>query len=452
MRTVVLSKVLAMRFSAKWAAEMCAGSLIGADTDIEGASFDSREIRPREMFIAVNGVRDGHDFVDQARQLGAAACLVSASWAERADRSLAVPMIAVDDTVTALGSIAASARANFEGPVIGITGSVGKTTTKELVRIAVGSSMLVHASEASFNNDLGVPVSILRAPADADVMVLEMGMRGFGEIARLCRIAGPTIGVVTAVASAHSERVGGIEGVAKAKGELIESLSANSLAVLNADDERVLAMKRLAAGSVLTFGTSPVADVYLEAMDIGPTGCVSATVRTPWGAGALSMRVPGVHIAVDAAAAIAVAGSLGCDVSMVAAHLGEFAAVNGRMEVHHLDNGCTLLDDSYNANPSSMIAAIRTLADVSAQNRIAVLGTMAEISDSEREHKAIVAACVELGITVLALEDSPYPCESVDVAKAVAAVRARGAGTAVLVKGSRAAKTERVVQALLARG
>jgi len=137
---------------------------------------------------------------------------------------------------------------------------------------------------------------------------------------------------------------------------------------------------------------------------------------------------------------------------MVAAHLGEFAAVNGRMEVHHLDNGCTLLDDSYNANPSSMIAAIRTLADVSAQNRIAVLGTMAEISDSEREHKAIVAACVELGITVLALEDSPYPCESVDVAKAVAAVRARGAGTAVLVKGSRAAKTERVVQALLARG
>lgn len=451
MRTVVLSKVLAMRFSAQWAAEMCAGSLIGADTKIEGASFDSREIRPGEMFVAVKGERDGHEFVAQASQSGAAACLVSASWAESAGGSVAVPMIAVDDTINALGSIAANARMNFAGPVIGITGSVGKTTTKELVRIAVGSSLLVHASEASFNNDLGVPVSILRTPADANVMVLEMGMRGFGEIARLCRIARPTIGVVTAVASAHSERVGGIEGVAKAKGELIESLAADSLAVLNADDERVLAMTRLAAGSVLTFGTSPSADVYLEAMDIGPTGCVSATVRTPWGAGALSMRVPGVHIAVDAAAAIAVAGSLGCDVSKAAAQLGEFAAVKGRMEVHHLDNGCTLLDDTYNANPSSMIAAIRTLANVSAQNRIAVLGTMAEISDSEREHREVVAACAELGIAVLALEDAPYPCESVDVATAAAAVRARGAGTAVLVKGSRAARTERVVQALLGR-
>ena len=437
-----------MRFSASWAAEACDGTLIGPDTDLNGASFDSRSIGAGELFIAVRGERDGHDFIPSALATGAGACLVARDWSGM--RFASSTYIEVDDPVVAIGMIASKARASFKGVVIGITGSVGKTTTKELIRLAVSSCKKVHASEASFNNDLGVPVSILAAPESAEVWVLEMGMRGFGEIARLCRIARPNVGVVTAVASAHSERVGGIAGVAKAKSELIEALSSDGFAVLNADDEYVRAMSRITEAKVVTFGTSADATVQINEATLGATGCVTATVRSPWGSAAITMHVPGMHIAIDAAAALAVAGQLGCDLAAAAAHVSSFAAVQGRMQVHQLAGGSVLIDDSYNANPSSMEAALRTLASLSVTNRVAILGAMAEISDTESEHARIGELASSMGITVISLDDAPYPQQGVDVLTAVAAVRALGGDTAILVKGSRAARTERVVEALLA--
>ena len=209
-------------------------------------------------------------------------------------------------------------------------------------------------------------------------------------------------------------------------------------------------MASVSAAKVITFGSGEDADVRVEGMTTGAGGCVSATVRTPWGAAPLEMHVPGVHIAVDAAAAVAVAGHLGCDVAKAAAQVSSFAAVSGRMKVHHLGDGCTLIDDSYNANPSSVEAALRTLASISAENRIAVLGAMAEISDPGPEHARIQALAESLGIHVVVLEDAPYPQHGVSVTDAVAVVHNGGANTAVLVKGSRAARTERVVVALLA--
>ena len=437
-----------MRFSASWAAKACDGTLTGPDSELCGASFDTRSIKPGELFIAVRGDRDGHEFVSTAFTSGAGACLVAADWSGARDQG--GTYLEVDDPVVAIGRIAGAARDMFNGEVVGVTGSVGKTTTKELIRLAVSSCREVHASSASFNNDLGVPVSILSAPESADVWVLEMGMRGFGEIARLCRIAKPTIGVVTAVASAHSERVGGIEGVAKAKSELIAALDENGIAILNADDPLVAGMANLSAARVITFGMNAGADTRIEETVLGASGCASATVRTPWGAAPLEMHVPGAHIAIDAAAAVAVAGHIGCDIATAAANVSSFTAVSGRMEVYHLGDGCTLIDDSYNANPSSMEAALRTLASISAENRIAVLGAMAEISDPHREHARIQDLAESLGIRVVVLEDAPFPQGGVTVTDAIAIIRDGGANTAVLVKGSRAARTERVVNALLA--
>ena len=422
---------------------------MGTERPFDGADFDSRTVRRGEMFVAVKGDdRDGHEYVGAALDSGSSVALVNSSAS--VDLARLHPnrtFIAVPDTVTALAAIARAVRAGFSGSVVGVTGSVGKTTTKEMIRLALGTFMPTHASEASFNNDLGVPVSILRAPSEARAWVLEMGMRGFGEISRLCDIAAPTVGVVTAVASAHSDRVGGIEGVARAKAELVQALSEDGLAVLNADNEYVAAMAGKTKGRVITFGCTAGADVLLDKITTNSQGCVSAVLETPWGSADLALSVPGVHLAVDAAAAVAVAGALGGDIGRAAASVGTFAAASGRMQVHHLASGTTLIDDSYNANPASMEAALRTLADLALPRKIAILGTMAEISDSELEHNRIVELARSLGIEVFSLEEAPYPCRAVSVEAVVEIVRG-ACPAAVLVKGSRAARTERVVAAL----
>ena len=251
-----------MRILASAAAASIGGRLVGPDVEFDGASFDSRLVRPGQLFIPIVADRNGHEYIETAISAGAAAYLTS----QPEHAAEAGTSIEVDDTAVALMALAAWARSQSVGKVIGVTGSVGKTSTKDLIAAACASGLRTAANERSFNNEQGLPITVLNAPDDTEVLVLEMGMRGFGEITRLCDVAQPDIGVVTAVGHSHTERVGGIEGVAKAKKELVEALDASGTAILNADDERVLAMARHAHATVLTYGTS--ADVRLSGLEL----------------------------------------------------------------------------------------------------------------------------------------------------------------------------------------
>ncbi|MDQ3470671.1 MAG: UDP-N-acetylmuramoyl-tripeptide--D-alanyl-D-alanine ligase, partial [Actinomycetota bacterium] len=253
-----------MRIRASDVAVATGGRLTGPDLELDGASFDSRSVQPGQLFVALVADRDGHDFVAGAVDAGAAAAMVS--------RPIAMPdgatTVEVSDTAAALLDLAGWARRRLQATVVGVTGSVGKTSTKDLLAVALGAGRRVAANARSFNNEQGLPVTVLDAPDDTEVLVLEMGMRGFGEITRLCAIARPDIGVVTRVAPSHTERVGGIDGVAAAKAELVVALPANGTAVLNADDERVAAMAAATDATVVTFGQAPRATVRVDALTL----------------------------------------------------------------------------------------------------------------------------------------------------------------------------------------
>ncbi|MBI5088810.1 MAG: UDP-N-acetylmuramoyl-tripeptide--D-alanyl-D-alanine ligase, partial [Actinobacteria bacterium] len=328
-------------------------------------------------------------------------------------------------------------------------GSVGKTSTKDFARVALAASRRTWANERSFNNDQGLPTTILNAPDDTEVLVLEMGMRGFGEIARLCAIAGPHIGLVTRVAEAHGDRVGGIEGVARAKAELIESLPPDGIAILNDDDPRVRSMGEGFGGAVVTFGTSSRADVRIVGLAVDDRACATFVLETPWGTTEVRLAVAGRHMAHNAAAALAAVGVVGGDLDAAARALGDVQLSAMRMEVQRAAGGATVLNDAYNANPTSMRAALDALADLPARRRVAILGVMAEITEPEREHRDIRAYAAERGIEVIAVGTDLYGDQPVDhpVERAGPLVE----GDAVLVKGSRVAGLERVAAQLLAR-
>ena len=435
-----------MRFSARLAAEATGGELVGADVALEGASFDSRTLRPGQLFVPLVAERDGHEFIAAALAAGTPAYLT----ARPVDGGTA-SAIAVGDTARALLDLGRWGRdrlPGLDGRVVGITGSVGKTSVKDLTAAALGARWRTAANPRSYNNEQGLPVAILDADDATEALVLEMGMRGPGEIARLCEIGRPTIGVVTVVAAAHTERVGGLEGVARAKAELVDALPADGTAVLNADDPRVAAMAARAAGRVLTFGRSPSADVAVADLSLsGDEARPAFTVVTPWGRAPVRLAVPGAHMAVNAAAALAVA--LVCDVALDAAA----AAVSGaalspwRMELRHTRGGAVVLNDAYNANPTSMRAALETLAALPGPRRVAVVGLMAELDDPGPEHRAIAEEAARLDIDLIAVGTELYGIAPVD--DPVVAVGPLGPGVAVLVKGSRVAGLEAVVTRLL---
>ncbi len=354
------------------------------------------------------------------------------------------------DTAAALLALAAWARRRLPATVVAITGSVGKTSTKDLVRAAVAGARRVWANERSFNNEQGLPVTVLGAPDDTEVLVLEMGMRGFGEIARLCDVARPDIGVVTAVAPSHTERVGGIDGVARAKAELVSALPEDGTAVLNADDARVAAMAGGTTASVVTFGRSSGADVRVEGLRLDGLARPRFTVATPWGRTEVALAVSGAHMAVNAAAAVAVAGVLGIDPAIAAAGLATAEVSAMRMGVVRAPAGGIVVDDAYNANPASMLAALDALAAIDAERRVAVLGMMAELDEPGPAHRAVAERAAALGIEVVAVGTALYGSPPVAPEDAPAVVGPLGPGVAVLVKASRAVGLERVV-ALLVR-
>ena len=422
------------------------GTLIGQNAHLSGVSFDSRNVRPGQLFVPIVAERDGHEFVEAALAAGAGAYLTTGKTFGRT-------AITVSDTLAALLQLGDWGRnkldAQLSNRVIGITGSVGKTSTKDFIAAALGSSLRVAANERSFNNDQGLPVTILNAADDVEALVLEMGMRGFGEIARLCTVARPNIGVVTRVASAHTERVGGIDGVARAKSELVVALDASGFAVLNADDERVVAMRTLTDATVVTYGASSLADVRMTSCVLDERACASVSIESPWGKASWKMNVPGEHMAHNAVGAIAVAGVLGLDLQRAAEAVSNSILSEMRMQHRIARSGALIIDDSYNANPASMSAALRALSVTKASRRIAVLGVMAELSEPERDHSEIAELAKKLGIEVMAIGTDMYGMQSRTLDEVAATLSAVENSTGILIKGSRVAQLEKLVSHLV---
>ena len=414
----------------------------GPDTVVDGASIDSRSVRPGQLFVPVVAERDGHAFLPAALAAGAAAYLTS----EPAGGGSA---IVVADTVVALQAAGRHARAALTGPVIGVTGSVGKTSVKDLLAGVLSQRLRTAASERSFNNELGVPLTLLNVLDGTEVVVVEMGARDVGHIADLCAIAVPTIGIVTRVAPVHTEVFGTIEDVARAKAELVRALPASGTAVLNAADLLVAAMAGATEAAVVTFGVGGDVQAVDAVLDESLHG--RFRLRSPWGDADIALAVRGAHQIENALAAAAAALVCGVSLHDVVVGLASTELSPWRMELATGPDGAAVLNDAYNANPTSVAAALESLAALPAQRRIAVLGVMAELgAGSDEAHAAIGALAERLGIRLVAVLAPAYGGEDVtSLDQAVAALGPLGPGDAVLVKGSRVTGLERLAECLL---
>jgi UDP-N-acetylmuramoyl-tripeptide--D-alanyl-D-alanine ligase len=347
----------------------------GARATVSGISTDSRTVGRGELFVPLRGDRfDGHDFLCQAARQGAAACL-----SEEVLAGFPVPVIRVENTMAALGNLAASLRRGFSGPVIAVTGSSGKTTTKEMLAAILSLSGDGLKTAGNFNNLIGLPLTLFRLEPAHRWAILEMGMSARREIARLAEIADPAVGVITNVGPAHLETLQSLDGVARAKGELFAALKPGGTAVINADDERVSQLPVANGVKRLLFGTSPAAQVRGDEIQV--TGqAVRFRLLTPEGERRVALNVPGRHNVSNALAAAAAAHSIGIGVDLIVRGLEKFTPVSGRMEVVQGEDGVLFIEDGYNANPHSVRVALESLDEMGGSGRrIAVLGDMLEL-------------------------------------------------------------------------
>jgi UDP-N-acetylmuramoyl-tripeptide--D-alanyl-D-alanine ligase len=433
-----------MRLRASEVAAAVGGALHGRDTQVDRAGIDSRRLHRGALFVPIVGRRDGHDYIPDALAAGAAAYLTM-----RPPRGGTAVM--TDDTAAALNSLARWARRRLPDRIVAVTGSVGKTTTKDLLAAVLARRFLVGASPRSFNNELGVPLSLLGVPAHPEAVVIEMGTGGVGEIARHCELTKPSAGIVTKVAPAHLETLGDLAGIARAKAELVEALPGSGLAVLNADDPWVAAMRRRTRAAVLTFGRVAQAEVVATAVTVGDDLRPRFRLGSPWGAAEVRLAARGEHQVGNALAAAALALAWGIPLHEVTTALERSPLPPGRMQLARTPSGALLLDDAYNASPASMTEALRSLAHLPAQRRAAVLGTMTELgARSDDYHHAVRALALALGIRLIQVGPGAYGAERVASAEdAVAALGAIGDGDAVLVKGSRITGVDQVARALM---
>ena len=443
-----------MRFALSEIADIVGGELLGGEpradeATVDGVGVDSRRLAPGELFVPLVAERDGHDFIGDAAAAGAAACLARRDRLGRLG-GVALPILAVADTAEALRRLGAAARDRFAGTVVGITGSVGKTSTKDMLAAALGAAGPVRASPASFNNSIGVPLTLLGAAGAERALVAEIGTNAPGEIADLAALARPHMAVVTAVSAAHTDAFGTLEAVAAEKSDLVAALPATGTAVLNADDHRVAAMSARTGAQVVGYGFG-AGDV--RAADVTLDGALrsSFVMVTPWGRAPVRLRAAGLHNAHNALGAAAAALVLGVSLEAVAAGLGRAELSPWRMSIGRSATGALIINDAYNANPASMAAALGSLAAIEARRRVAVLGVMAELGERHAaEHAAVAERAAESGIEVLAVAEAAYG--AVTVADADAALAALGPlkqGDAVLVKASRVAGLERLALALM---
>ncbi len=437
---------IAVEFTASEVARIVGGELVGTDVDIEGVSIDSRLVTTGNLFVPIVAERDGHEFIPMAFSAGASAHF----WSRSAKGSGFDASIVVDDNAAALTALGAAARDRLPSPVIGVTGSVGKTSAKDLIAAACSSVRRTHANPASFNNELGLPLTLVNAPNDTEVTIVEMGARGPGHVADLCAVARPTIGLVTRVAGAHTELFGSLEGVAQAKGELIEALPSDGVAVLNADDHRVVAMARRSNAEVVTYGVS--GDVRLGAVELDELLRPTFTVATPQGEAQIALPLAGEHMAHNATGALAVALAAGIPLADAVRGLESTLLSDWRMDVSQTPSGALVINDAYNANPTSVRAALASLDALAAERKTVVLGVMAELGDEhEAEHLAIAHEAITSGVRVIAVDAADYGAavehvESIDAA--LAALGEIDGRDAILVKGSRVAALERLANRL----
>ncbi|MCX5436791.1 MULTISPECIES: UDP-N-acetylmuramoyl-tripeptide--D-alanyl-D-alanine ligase [unclassified Streptomyces] len=426
--------------------------------------IDSRKVTDGSLFAAFVGERvDGHDYAAAVVDAGAAAVLAS--------RPVGVPAIVVDDVQAALGALARTVVERLGATLVALTGSAGKTSTKDLIAQVLRSKAPTVFTPGSFNNEIGLPLTALSATDETRYLVLEMGARGKGHIRYLTGLTPPRIGVVLNVGTAHIGEFGGREQIAEAKGELVESLPADGTAILNADDPLVRAMASRTKARVLLFGEAADADVRAENVRLTENGQPSFSLRTPSGCSDVTLRLYGEHHVSNALAAAAVAHDLGMSVEEIALALSEAGTLSRwRMEVTERPDGVTVVNDAYNANPESMRAALRALAAMGRGRRTwAVLGHMAELGDEAlAEHDAVGRLAVRLNVSKLvavggreaswlqlgAYNEGSWGEESVHVSDAQAAVDLLRSelrpGDVVLVKASRSVGLESVAQALLA--
>ncbi len=452
------------------------GRVQGPDWQAGGVSIDTRTIQPGDLFVALKDVRDGHDFVADALANGASAALVSHVPEGVAEDA---PLLIVPDVLKALEDLGRAARARTQARVIGITGSVGKTSTKEMLRQVLGAQGKTHAAEASYNNHWGVPLTLARMPQDTEFAVIEIGMNHPGEIAPLARLARLDIAVITTVAAAHLEAFENIEGIAEEKASIFEGLEPGGTALFNADVETAPILNAIAkehAAHRIGFGEH--ADAALRATRITLTDTASVVEgRSPNGPILFKVGAPGRHFAMNALAVWGVAQLLGLDTDVAACDIGLWHAPAGRgqRETLMLDAveglSIDLIDDAFNANPTSMAAAFEVLAStqpkqgqgrIATGRRIAILGEMLELGDNEDEmHRALadhpaMAAITRVdcvGPRMKSLYDA-LPVEKrgrfVEEAQTLAAVAHKliDAGDVVLVKGSKGSRVSLVVEAL----
>ena len=431
------------------------GSLLGADADIHGVAIDTRKIAPGDLFVAIKGEHvDGHDFLADAAARGAVAALVT-----RAIDS-PLPQVLVKDATLALGDLASAARARHDARVVGITGSNGKTTVKTLTASILSRHGRTHVSSGNYNNELGLPLTLLSMPQDTQYAVLEMGAGKPGDIDYLAAIARPDVGLVTLIAPAHLERMGSVEGVAETKGALYQALPSDGVAIINADDQFASFFTGLAGSRrVLRFGLDHASDVGADVIEQALTGS-HFVLSTPQGDVEVRLPLPGRHNIANALAAASIALALDIPLDTIVAGLEQASGVAGRLRHITMRGGWTLIDDSYNANPSSMAAGIDTLL-LAAGERWLVLGDMAELgADARVLHAGIGQHARKRGVErVFAV--GPLNVATVeafgagakhfaDKAALIAALKAQlHEGVTCLIKGSRSAGMEQVVAALV---
>jgi UDP-N-acetylmuramoyl-tripeptide--D-alanyl-D-alanine ligase len=435
------------------AAQVLNGELVGADREFRAVGTDTRKLGRDHLFVALIGPNhDGHDYLHEALAAGAAGAVVSRA----ADTAL--PTVRVADTHGALGQLAAHWRGRFAIPLIGVTGSNGKTTVKNMLAAILGEAGRVLATEGNLNNDIGLPLTLLKLRAGDDYAVIEMGMNHAGEIDTLTRIARPTVALITNAGSAHIGNLGSIEAIARAKGEIFAGLAADGVAVINADDDHASLWRALAGDRRrISFGLRAGADVRADYEPAADGSRIA--MHTPWGELSLRLPMPGPHNVMNALAAGAAALAAGARLEHVKAGLEAMRAAPGRLEPKPGRGGARVLDDSYNANPSSLAAALEVLR-AAAGERVLVLGDMGELGAGAADlHRSAGELARQVGIERLYVvgDLSRHAVEAFGgggrhfashrlLAEALG--REMHADMTVLVKGSRLMRMEQVVAAI----
>src|SRR5471032_2024414 len=431
--------------------------VLSSDCSFDGVSIDSRNIKPGQLFVALAGPRfDGHDYLNEVAAKGAVGALV-----QREVTDSTLPQLRVADTRLALGQLGALNRAAFTKPVAAITGSSGKTTVKELLAGVLRTRGPVLATRGNLNNDFGAPLTLLELAPEHTAAVIELGASRIGEIAYTVSLTKPNVAIITNAGTAHVGEFGGPDKIVQAKGEILEGLSATGVAVLNRDD-KAFALWKARAGSrqVLSFAVSDTkADFHAHHVTLDARGCPGFTLRSPAGVGLVQLNLLGAHNVANALAAAAAAHALGVTLEGIVTGLNTVKPVKGRTVAQLATNGVRVIDDTYNANPTSVNAAVDILTGFTGRT-VLVLGDIGELGDwAEQGHRDVgayaagkISALYAVGpLTAYSVaafgQDARHFANQTDLIAALAADE-RDTNTTILIKGSRSAAMENVVAAL----